>query len=69
MDNYVSCAYRRAWILFDLDNGHSWGGNDVGKGYMWVFKTKKEAIEHKKKQNKMKFGARLSKPILVKLNK
>jgi hypothetical protein len=65
MENYVTCGYRRAWIMWDLDNGHSWGGNDPGKGYVWVFKTRKEALEHRKKQHKGRLNARLSKPIKI----
>jgi hypothetical protein len=61
--NYIGCAYRKAWIMWDLDNGHiSNGGN--GKGYMWVFSTRKEAVEHRQKQHKSG-GARLSKPIKI----
>lgn len=65
MKNYVTTAYRKAWICFDLDNGHSWGKNDPGKGYIWVFITRKEATEHKRKQKKHPFAARLSQPIKV----
>ena len=64
VDNYVPCGYKRAWLLFDLDNGHSNGERDVGKGYVWVFRTQKEAINHKKAQ-KGKSGARLTAPIRV----
>lgn len=63
MNNYIQCAWRRAWLMFDLDNGHSWGLNDAGKGYVWIFKTRKEAIEHKK--NRPKDSVRLSPPIKV----
>lgn len=66
-ENYVSCAWRRAWLVFDLDNGHSWGLNDSGKGYVWVFKTKKEATNHKK--NRPKHSVRLSPPIKVEYNR
>lgn len=68
-ENYVKCAWRRAWLLFDLDNGHSWGLNDSGKGYVWVFKTKKEAIAHKKLQKTKPFAAQLSPPIKVEYNR
>lgn len=68
-ENYIQCAWRRAWLLFDLDNGHSWGLNDHGKGYVWVFKTKKEAIAHKKLQKARPFAAQLSPPIKVEYNR
>lgn len=45
---YVQSAWRRAWIMFDLDNGHKCGRNDVGKGYLWVFETKAKALAHQK---------------------
>lgn len=64
-DNYVKCGYRKAWVMFDLDNGHD---GKYPKGYCWVFKTKREAIEHRRKQHNKEFGARLSVPILVKLS-
>ena len=51
MSDYIKTAYRKTWICFDLDNGHSCGKNDPGKGYIWVFTTRKEAREHIKKQN------------------
>jgi len=61
VENYVTCGWRRAWIMWDLDNGHANSQNDSGKGYFWVFKTKREALEHRKEQNKLIFGAKLSK--------
>jgi len=64
-NNYIECGWRRAWIMWDLDNGHAWSKGDPGRGYLWVFKTKKEAIEHKRQQRKMEFGAKLSKPFLI----
>ena len=54
---YVSCAWRRAWIMWDLDNGHAWNRNDPGKGYMWVFKTKKDALEHKRQSKNVRLSA------------
>lgn len=63
---YVQSAWRRAWIMFDLDNGHKCGRNDVGKGYLWVFETKAKALAHRKEQHKLPFGAKLSEPILIK---
>ena len=66
---YVPTGWRRAWIMFDLDNGHSWGKNDPGKGYIWVFRTKREALAHKKYQNTREFAAKLSPPIKVEYNR
>ena len=60
---YVECGYKKAWVLFDLDNGHSYGKNDAGKGYMWVFSTKKQALDHKRSQKSLPNSAKLSKPI------
>lgn len=64
-ENYIKTAWRRAWIMWDLDNGHAWGKNDSGKGYMWVFPTKKEALAHKKEQSARKHGAKLSAPFKI----
>lgn len=63
-NNYVKCAYRKAWIMWDLDNGHAFEGCP-GKGYMWVFSTKKEAKKHRKWQHEDKNRARLSKPFKI----
>lgn len=60
--NYLSCGYRQAWIMWDLDNGHAYDKKDIGKGYIWVFSTKKEALEHRKKQHSNPDFARLSMP-------
>ena len=64
-DQYVTCGYRQAWICFDLVNGHYWNQNDPGKGYMWVFKTRQEALAHRRAQHKMKHGAQLSYPTKI----
>jgi len=61
---YIETPYKKFWVLFDLDNGHKWGKNDAGKGYAWIFSTKKEAIQHKRNWPAPKY-ARLSKPIKV----
>lgn len=63
--SYVACGYNRAWIMWDLDNGHANSSRDVGKGYFWVFKTRKDALSHRNKQHKMKLGARLSYPVKI----
>ena len=63
--NYVPCGWRRAWILWDLDNGHAWDKRDNGKGYMWVFSSRKEAISHRRKQHKNEYYARLSMPLKI----
>ena len=65
MNNYLhleNCQeWNKIWIMFDLSNGHK-----GGRTYFWVFPTKKQALEHRKNQHKMEFGAKLSHPILVK---
>lgn len=63
--NYVKCGWRRAWIMWDLDNGHAWSTRDNGHGYLWVFTTRKEAIQHRRKQHLKRFGARLSMPVKI----
>lgn len=63
MKNYIQTPYKKFWVLFDLDNGHC-GKNDTGKGYAWIFSTKKEAIQHKRNWPAPKY-AKLSKPIKV----
>ena len=50
------------WVCFDLDNGHSNGKKDAGKGYAWIFRTREEARQHKCNQKTKKFAARLSSP-------
>ena len=64
-EHYIRCGWRRAWIMWDLDNGHAWDKQDPGKGYMWVFPTRKEALMHRRKQHKKKFGAELSMPFKI----
>ena len=63
--NYVQCGYRRAWIMWDLGNGHAWGKNDAGKGYMWIFKTRSAALKHRKEQHKNPSHVRLSYPVKI----
>lgn len=65
VDNYVACGWRVAWIMWDLGNGHSWGKRDPGKGYMWVFRTRKDAIEHRRKTHRRKRSVRLSRPFKI----
>ena len=60
---YVQCAWRKMWIMWDLDNGHYFLNNG-GKGYVWIFRTRDEAKEHKRKQ-RLIGGANLSKPIKI----
>ncbi len=62
---YIQCGFRRAWAMWDLDNGHAHGKNDSGKGYLWVFKTRKEALKHRREQHKFEECARLSKPFKI----
>lgn len=62
---YVSCGWRRAWIMWDLDNGHAWSSGDPGRGYMWVFKTRKEAMEHRRIQHQNPKNVRLSLPFKI----
>ncbi len=47
---------RTIWVLFDLDNGHG----DLR--YLWYFKTRRAAREHRKWQAKLRNSARLSSP-------
>ncbi len=67
MNNYVKTGHRKAWVCFDLDNGHKSNKNDAGKGYVWVFTTRKEARAHCRNQKKLKHSARLSQPIKVEI--
>jgi hypothetical protein len=62
--NYLSVSWNQFWFMVDLDNGHT-----KGNGYIWVFKTKKEAIEHRRRQHKKKFGSKLSVPIKINFKK
>lgn len=57
---YCPASYGKAWVCWDLDNGHS-----NSKGYLWVFPTRNEALTHRKQQHKEKFGARLSPPMRI----
>jgi hypothetical protein len=54
--SYCLTSYKKAWICWDLDNGHP-----KSKGYLWVFSTRKDALGHRKEQHKIG-GARLSFP-------
>ena len=66
VNNYIATGYKKFWVLFDLENGHSWNKNDSGKGYAWIFPTRKLArIKYKKHKNSGKF-VELSPPIKVK---
>ena len=69
LDNYVTCGWRRMWIMWDLDNGHACHKNDPGKGYAWIFKTRKEALNHRRQQHKRKHRSRLSMPIKIEGNR
>lgn len=64
-NNYIKVGWRRAWILWDLDNGHAKNQKDNGEGYFWVFTSRQEALNHKKYQYKLKNHARLSQPIKI----
>ena len=62
MNNYIECAHKKMWVCFDLDNGHSSGKKDAGKGYAWIFRTREEARQHIRNQKTKKFAALLSSP-------
>lgn len=49
---------KHIWVLFDIDNGHRGAHH-----YLWWFETKKQAIEHKRHQKAMAYGARLVGPV------
>ena len=60
--NYITIPeWGKFWLLWDLSNGHK-----GYRGYMWVFRTKKEAISHRREQHK-NGGAKLSLPQKVEL--
>jgi len=66
-DNYhviISPNWKQIWIMFDLNNGHPGIGKEKsdGKTYFWTFGTKKETLEHRRKQHKLKFHTKLSYP-------
>jgi hypothetical protein len=48
---------RKMWVLIDLSNS-----NPGSHNYLWWFETKKQAVEHKRRQRKLKHAARLSAP-------
>lgn len=50
------------YVLFDLSNG-----DVLTRRYLWWFDTRKQAMEHRKEQKKMKYGADLSMPVKVKV--
>lgn len=66
-ENYIKVGYRRFWVMFDLDNGHQWNSRDIGKGYIWVFESRKKALAHRKAQHSNRDNARLSYPKFVKI--
>lgn len=45
------------WVLFDLDNG-----NPKSRNYLWWFKTRALAREHRRQQLSKPNAARLSQP-------
>ncbi len=65
LGKYVECGWRRAWIMWDMCNGHACNQSDPGKGYLWVFKTKREALLHRRKQHSNNLNARLSMPFKI----
>lgn len=65
VSEYVQCGWRQAWVMWDMDNGHAWGKKDAGKGYMWVFSTRKAALLHRKRQHAKLHSARLSMPFKI----
>lgn len=46
------------WLLLDRDNGNP----EIGRGYVWIFKTRKAARDHKRKQNRTAKNAKLLGP-------
>lgn len=66
---YVRCGWRRAWLMWDMDNGHAWHHGDAGKGYLWVFSTRQEALAHRKQQHAKPDAVRLSMPFKVEGNR
>lgn len=65
LGEYARCGWRRAWIMWDLDNGHAHSKTDPGKGYLWVFSTRENARSHRKKQHANEGNARLSLPFKI----
>lgn len=64
IDNYITIPdFCKFWMMWDLSNGHK-----GYRGYIWIFRTKKEAMDHRRKQHKSKTGARLSIPIKMDIN-
>lgn len=58
--NYITIPdFGKFWMMWDLVNGHK-----GYRGYIWIFRTKKEATDHRRKQHK-NGGARLSLPIKI----
>ena len=55
---YIPDNNQTIWLLFDLNNGHK-----PVKRYVWWFDTKKEAVVHKKFQERNDNNAKLSEPI------
>lgn len=54
---YIQLGWEKFWVMLDKDNG------DVKKGsYFWFFRTRQQALDHRKIQNRMKNGARLTYP-------
>ena len=50
------------WLLFDLSNGHM-----VSRRYLWWFETRREAMDHRREQHKLRNHARLSLPVRANL--
>lgn len=57
----ISPVWKQIWIMFDQSNGHS-----KGSTYFWVFGTKREALEHRRKVHKLKDSVKLSYPQKIK---
>lgn len=63
---YVQVAYAEAWGMWDLSNGHRHSKRDKGRGYLWVFASRAEALAWKKEQSKgLPKGAKLSRPFII----
>jgi hypothetical protein len=60
--SYILVRNKTIWIMEDRFNG------DMAKGsYLWIFNTRKEALDHRREQHKLKHASRLSMPQKVKL--
>lgn len=54
----------QVWILLDTANG-----DGVSRGYVWWFRTRQDAIEHRKWQNSNPNNARLVGPYRCRMDR